>query len=161
MSDDEIIIWLQDLKQDLKDFIIWSSKRRMRGEIDLWSFAGPLLCADYLSEGEYHMLFLRGFHPTDRAKLTPDSEQQFQDIVRMMKNAVDDLSAPQTPLPPAHAPLPPAPETLTSPTDFVTSAPAAPVDPSHAPPPASDLVARARREPVITTLRTVSPSPSS
>ena len=138
MSDDEITIWLQDLKQELQDFITWSSKRPMRGEIDvanyvkdLWSLAGPLLCADFLSKREYHSLFLQGFYPSDRAKLTPDSERQFQDVVQMMKNNVlqlseDDLLALLMPSPPAHTPLPPAPETLTSPTDFVASVPAAP-----------------------------------
>ena len=74
MSDDEASIWLQRKRQNLQDFIDWSSKRPMKGKNDaaeyfedLWSLSGPLLAFDYLSERVFQELFLQGFHPSDQA----------------------------------------------------------------------------------------------
>ena len=81
MSDNEVSIWLQRDKQNLQDFIKWSSKRPMKSENDvanyfedLWFLTTPLLGFDYLSKKECHELFLQGFHPGNRAKLSPNLE---------------------------------------------------------------------------------------
>ena len=88
MSDDKISIWLHCNMQDLQDLIDWSSKRFIRDEVnmakyfkDFWSLTCSLLYFDYLSESKCHKLFLQGFHPKDHAKITPDLERQFQDIM--------------------------------------------------------------------------------
>jgi len=104
---------------------------------DLWSLTGPLLAFDYLSEREFHKLFLQGLHPSDQAKITPDLEWVFQDIVRAMKTMIsqhlgDELPALPTPSS-AHALSPPAPEMPTSHVDLVASVLAGLANPSPIP----------------------------
>jgi len=141
MSDDKVSIWLQHDKQNLQDFIDWSSKWPMKGKNnaakyfkDLWFLSGPLLAFDYLSEREFQELFLQGFHPSDWPKLTPDL---ILDVVRAMKTMIlqrlgNELPALLT-LSSTHALSPPAPEMLTSHVDLIASVPAVLANPSPIP----------------------------
>ena len=112
---------------------------------DLWFLTAPLLGFDYLSKKECHELFLQGFHPGDWAKLSPNLERQVQDLVQMMKTMILQCLGNELPALPtlssAHASLPPAPEMLASPTDFVASTLALHADLLPMPSPASNLVA--------------------
>lgn len=79
----------QVIAQELFDVVDWSSKSRMENEDDLsgydtvfWSLCDPLLASHYMSPRECEDIFWQGFHPNDRAKITPEIRQRNWDILQ-------------------------------------------------------------------------------
>ena len=120
----------QDIKQEIYNLVDWSSQWCIKDEDDIadyitafWLLCEPLLTSYYMSLTECKDLFWQGFHPDDCAKISPQVEQQNQDLLQRVLPQFAECTCRTLPTlsSPACTPSLPISKTLTLPADLIAT----------------------------------------